>query len=53
VRLQTAEAASARHGWPLHVIESAGDETQLEQPEAFLRALRAMLGNLTGEAASR
>jgi pimeloyl-ACP methyl ester carboxylesterase len=53
VRLQTAEAASARHGWPLHVIENAGDETQLEQPEAFLRALRATLGSVTGEAASR
>ena len=45
VRLQTAEAASARHGWPLHVIGSAGDETQLEQPQAFLRALRATLGS--------
>ena len=53
VRLQTAEAASARHGWPLHVIGSAGDETQLEQPQAFLRALRATLGSVTGEAASR
>jgi hypothetical protein len=53
VRLPVAEAASARHGWPLHVIERAGDETQLEQPQAFLRALRATLGNVTGEAASR
>ena len=32
-RLQIAEAASARYGWPLHVIENAGDDPPLEQPE--------------------
>lgn len=37
--LAVAEAASARYGWPLHVIENAGDDPPLEQPEAFLRAL--------------
>lgn len=35
-----AEAASVRYGWPLHVIEDAGDPP-VEQPEALLRALRA------------
>ena len=35
VRLQVAEAASARHGWPLHVIENAGDDPPFEQPEAL------------------
>jgi pimeloyl-ACP methyl ester carboxylesterase len=39
-RLRVAEAASARYGWPLHVIEDAGDDPPLEQPTAFLRALR-------------
>ena len=53
VRLPVAEAASARHGWPLHVIENAGDDPPLEQPEAFLRALHAALGTVTGEAARR
>jgi pimeloyl-ACP methyl ester carboxylesterase len=47
VRLQVAEAASARHGWPLHVIEQAGDDPAMEQPEAFLAALRPALQTLT------
>jgi putative flavoprotein involved in K+ transport len=42
--LATAEAASARHGWPLHVIEAANDAPSLEQPEAFVRVLRGVLG---------
>jgi pimeloyl-ACP methyl ester carboxylesterase len=44
VRLAIAEAASARYGWPLHVIEDARDDPAIEQPEAFLGALRAALG---------
>jgi pimeloyl-ACP methyl ester carboxylesterase len=43
VRLKVAEAASVRYGWPLHVIEHARDEPAIEQPEAFLEALRAAL----------
>lgn len=42
--LAVAEAASTRYGWPLHVIENAGDDPPMEQPEAFLKALRAALG---------
>lgn len=38
-----AEAASARYGWPLHVIESAGDDPATEQPERFLEALQVAL----------
>jgi hypothetical protein len=37
--LRVAQAPSARYGWPLHVIEDAGDEPTIDQPEAFLRAL--------------
>jgi pimeloyl-ACP methyl ester carboxylesterase len=44
-RLRVAEAASARFGWPLHVIENAADDPPLEQPEAFLEALRSALGS--------
>src|SRR5215217_7727461 len=44
-RLSVAEAASARYGWPLHVIEGARDDPFFEQPEAALHALRAALGN--------
>ncbi len=44
-RLDVAEAASARYGWPLHVIENAGNDPPMEQPETFLKALRAALGN--------
>lgn len=46
VRLRVAEAASERYGWPLHVIENAADDPPVEQPEAFLRALRAAQGEL-------
>jgi pimeloyl-ACP methyl ester carboxylesterase len=42
VRLQIAELASARFGWPLHVIEDAGHVPMVEQPESFVRALRAV-----------
>jgi pimeloyl-ACP methyl ester carboxylesterase len=38
--LRTAEEASARYGWPLHVLEDAG-HFSAEQPEAFLRAFQA------------
>ncbi|MPZ44888.1 MAG: alpha/beta fold hydrolase [Betaproteobacteria bacterium] len=44
-QLPVAEAASARYGWPLQVIESAADDPPIEQPEAFLKALRAALGS--------
>jgi pimeloyl-ACP methyl ester carboxylesterase len=53
VPLPVAEAASTRHGWPLYVIEHAGDDPAFEQPEAFLRALHLVLGALTAEAARR
>lgn len=46
--LSVAQAASARHGWPLEVIEDAGDDPPTEQPEAFLRALRPALGGVRG-----
>jgi pimeloyl-ACP methyl ester carboxylesterase len=45
VRLEVAEAASSRHGWPLHVIENAGDDPPMEQPKAFLETLRSALGS--------
>jgi pimeloyl-ACP methyl ester carboxylesterase len=47
MRLRIAEAASARYGWPLHVIEDAG-HFAAEQPEAFRRALRAALATPAG-----
>jgi pimeloyl-ACP methyl ester carboxylesterase len=43
VRLRVAEAASARYGWPLYVIDNARDDPAIEQPKAFLSALRAAL----------
>jgi pimeloyl-ACP methyl ester carboxylesterase len=36
-----AEAASVRHGWPLRLIEGAGDDPPMERPAAFLDALGA------------
>lgn len=37
--LAVAEAASARYGWPLSVIEDAADDPALEQPERFVEAV--------------
>ena len=42
MRLRIAEEASARYGWPLHVVEDAG-HLVIEQPEAFRAALAAAL----------
>jgi pimeloyl-ACP methyl ester carboxylesterase len=39
--LRVAQEASERYGWPLRVIENAGDDPAMEQPHAFLAALRA------------
>jgi pimeloyl-ACP methyl ester carboxylesterase len=52
VRLRTAEAASAKYGWPLHVIEECRDDPAAEQPEAFLDALHTALGTSTEEEAT-
>ncbi|MPZ17311.1 MAG: alpha/beta fold hydrolase [Luteitalea sp.] len=46
--LTVAREASARFGWPLQVIEDAGDDPPMEQPEAFLKVLRAVLEAPTG-----
>lgn len=43
VRPSVAEAASRRYGWPLHVVDDAGDDPPIEQPDAFLAALDAAL----------
>jgi pimeloyl-ACP methyl ester carboxylesterase len=43
--LAIAHAASTRLGWPLHVIENAGDDPPLEQPDAFLETLRMVVND--------
>jgi pimeloyl-ACP methyl ester carboxylesterase len=42
-RLRVGEAASARYGWPLRVIEDCGTDPHVEQPEAFVEALHVAL----------
>ena len=44
IPLAIAQSASERYDWPLIVIENAADDPGIEQPEAFLRALRGALG---------
>lgn len=39
-RPRIAEAAAARYGWPLRVIDDCADDPPRDQPEAFLEALR-------------
>jgi pimeloyl-ACP methyl ester carboxylesterase len=43
--LGVAEAASARYGWPLHVLEECADAPALEQPGALVAALRIAIGD--------
>jgi pimeloyl-ACP methyl ester carboxylesterase len=43
--LHVAEAASARYGWRLHVVERAGDDPALDRPEGFLDALALDAGS--------
>ena len=41
--LAVAEETSRRYDWPLEVIDDAGDDPSIEQPERFLEALRRAL----------
>jgi 2-hydroxymuconate-semialdehyde hydrolase len=43
VPLRIGELASSTFGWPLHVVEDAGHVPHIEQPEAFIRVVRATL----------
>jgi pimeloyl-ACP methyl ester carboxylesterase len=42
-RLYIAQAVSARHGWPLKVVDDCAADPHLEQPEAFCDALTSAL----------
>lgn len=44
LKLEVAEAASARYGWPLRVIEDCADDPPRDRPQEFLAALRPALG---------
>lgn len=41
VSVRVAERASDHYGWPLHIIENCADDPAIEQPDAFLHALRS------------
>jgi pimeloyl-ACP methyl ester carboxylesterase len=43
--LRVAEAAAARYGWVLKVIEDCADDPPRDQPEAFLEALHDALAD--------
>lgn len=45
VKVEVAEAAGQKYGWPLQIIDGAGDDPAVEQPQAFNRAMRAALAN--------
>jgi 2-hydroxymuconate-semialdehyde hydrolase len=49
VSLRVGQVASSTHGWSLHVIEDAGHVPHIEQPDAFLAALRPALESSTGK----
>lgn len=50
--LRVAERAAARHGWPLHVIDGAGDDPVLDRPDEFRDVLRAAIAVPVGGATS-
>jgi 2-hydroxymuconate-semialdehyde hydrolase len=43
VPLPVGEAAASRHGWSLHVIDRAAHAPHIEQPEAFVDVLTAIM----------
>ncbi|WP_156722345.1 alpha/beta fold hydrolase [Streptomyces apocyni] len=42
-RLRFAEQAAAQYGWPLHILEGCGADANIEDPDAFVAALRTAL----------
>jgi pimeloyl-ACP methyl ester carboxylesterase len=44
IALGVAEAAAERYGWPLLVVDGAGDDPGLDRPHEFLEALHGALG---------
>jgi pimeloyl-ACP methyl ester carboxylesterase len=42
-RLRFGQAASARYGWPLHIIDRCGADPNVEHPEALLAAAHSAL----------
>jgi pimeloyl-ACP methyl ester carboxylesterase len=51
IKLAVAEEASARFGWPLHVVDDCADDPPRDRPVEFVRALRAFLASDGGTAA--
>lgn len=43
VPFAAAESAATRHGWPLHIIDDAAHAPHVEQPDAFVDTLTAIL----------
>jgi pimeloyl-ACP methyl ester carboxylesterase len=41
--LASARRISERYGWPLEIIDGAGDDPPIEQPEPFVRALHQII----------
>jgi 2-hydroxymuconate-semialdehyde hydrolase len=44
VPLSLAQGAAERLGWPLHVVDGAAHAPHMEQPEAFVGSLSAIVG---------
>lgn len=43
MKLAGAESASARFGWPLHVLDDCGHAISMDQPDAFVAAVRTAM----------
>lgn len=49
--LEAAEVASARYGWPLHVIDDCAGDPPMELPDVFLTTLRRVMSEARQEVA--
>ncbi|MBW3591072.1 MAG: alpha/beta hydrolase [Actinobacteria bacterium] len=45
VKVEIAETSGQKYGWPLQIIDGAGDDPAVEQPQAFNKAMRAALAD--------
>ena len=43
IALGVAEAAAERYGWPLLVVDGAGDDPGLDRPREFIEALHSAI----------
>lgn len=44
--VENAQRVSERYGWPLEIVDAAGDDPPIEQPDAFVRVLQRLIAEM-------